>query len=78
MTVTFDLSTVFRTVARAIPEQTFLIWRDRRLSYADVDARIDGFAHYLTAAGFGCHTERDRLNGHQSGQDHLGIYWCVL
>ncbi|WP_458316124.1 acyl-CoA synthetase [Mycolicibacterium brisbanense] len=72
--VLFNLSTVFSSVARAIPEQTFLVWRDRRLSYADFDARVDGFAHYLVSAGFGVHTERDALAGHESGQDHLGIY----
>ncbi|WP_422746650.1 acyl-CoA synthetase [Mycobacterium sp. WMMD1722] len=70
----FNLSEVFATVARAVPEQTFLVWRDRRLSYADIDARIDGVAHYLTSLGLGCHTERTALAGHQSGQDHLGIY----
>ncbi|MHC9295855.1 acyl-CoA synthetase [Mycobacterium sp. LTG2003] len=72
--VTFDLSTVFSTVARAIPDQTFLVWRDRRLSYSQFDARVDGFARYLVSAGLGAHTERTALAGHESGQDHLGIY----
>lgn len=72
--VEFDLSTVFRTVAEAVPDNTFLVWRDRRFTYADTDARVDGVAHYLTSVGLGCHTERDRLPGHASGQDHLGIY----
>jgi fatty-acyl-CoA synthase len=70
----FNLSDVFATVATAIPDETFLVWRGRALSYADVDARVDGFANYLTSVGLGCHTERDELAGHQSGQDHLGIY----
>jgi 3-oxocholest-4-en-26-oate---CoA ligase len=72
--VTFNLSDVFGEVAKAIPDQTFLVWRDRRLSYAAVDARVDGFANYLASVGLGCHTERDSLEGHESGQDHLGIY----
>jgi fatty-acyl-CoA synthase len=72
--VSFNLSTVFSTVANAIPDQPFLVWRDKRLTYAQVDARIDGVAHYLAAAGLGCHTERDELAGHESGQDHLGLY----
>ncbi|ART69764.1 acyl-CoA synthetase [Mycobacterium dioxanotrophicus] len=72
--VLFNLSTVFSSVARAIPDQTFLVWRDRRLSYADFDARVDGFARYLVSAGLGVHTEREALAGHESGQDHLGIY----
>ncbi|KUI38147.1 acyl-CoA synthetase [Mycobacterium sp. IS-1496] len=72
--VSFDLSTVFKTVAEAVPDNTFLVWRDRRLSYAETNARVDGVAHYLASVGLGCHTERDRLEGHESGQDHLGIY----
>src|SRR5689334_4864639 len=72
--VKFNLSTVFSVVARAIPDQNFLVWRDRRFSYAEFDARVDGFARYLVSAGLGCHTERDALDGHESGQDHLGIY----
>ena len=39
-----------------------------------MDARIDGVAHYLVSRGLGCHIERDRLAGHQSGQDHVGLY----
>jgi acyl-CoA synthetase (AMP-forming)/AMP-acid ligase II len=72
--VNFDLSTVFATVAEAVPDNTFLIWRDRRLSYAETNVRVDGVAHYLTSVGLGCHTERERLQSHESGQDHLGIY----
>lgn len=72
--VSFNLSTVFATVAAAVPDNTFLVWRDRRLTYADMDARVDGVAHFLTSSGLGCHTERERLRGHESGQDHLGIY----
>lgn len=70
----FNLSSVFQTVANAIPDQTVLIWRDRRLTYAEMDSRVSGVAHYLAAQGLGCHTERDELAGHQSGQDHLGLY----
>ena len=72
--VTFNLSTVFGTVARAVPDQPFLVWRDRRITYAEMDARIDGVAHYLASAGLGCHAERSQLSGHESGQDHVGIY----
>ena len=70
----FNLSTVFAAVAHAVPDQEVLVWRDRRLTYADMDARIDGLAHALVEHGLGCHTERDRLPGHESGQDHLGLY----
>lgn len=70
----FDLSSVFSTVADAIPEHTLLVWRDRHYTYGEINARADGVAHYLTSRGLGCHTERPQLADHQSGQDHLGIY----
>ena len=77
----FNLSTVFGTVARAVPDHEVMVWRDRRITYAEMEARIDGVAHHLVAAGLGCHTERTPasgggtgLAGHESGQDHLGIY----
>src|ERR1700709_850299 len=72
--VLFNLSDVFATVARTIPDQPFLVGRERRRTYADGDGRIDGFAHHRASVGLGCHTERDALAGHESGQDHLGIY----
>jgi 3-oxocholest-4-en-26-oate---CoA ligase len=72
--VTFDLSSVFSTVVAAIPDHTALLWRDRRLTYAELDARVAGVAHYLTSVGLGCRTERAALEGHESGQDHIGLY----
>src|SRR5690606_32422419 len=56
--VSFNLSKVFSTVAAELPDQDFLVWRDKRLSYAEVEARVDGVAHFLTEQGLGCHTER--------------------
>ncbi|MGA8847153.1 MAG: acyl-CoA synthetase [Nocardioides sp.] len=73
----FNLSTVFDTVARAVPDQEVMVWRERRLTYAVMNARIDGLAHHLVAQGLGCRTERTpggSLAGHESGQDHLGVY----
>ncbi|WP_238383458.1 MULTISPECIES: HAD family hydrolase [unclassified Nocardioides] len=37
----FNLSTAFAAVGRAVPDQELLVWRDRRLPYAEVDARVD-------------------------------------
>ena len=72
--VSFDLSSVFHTVATTLPDHRVLLWRDLELTYAQMDARIDGVAHYLTSQGLGCHTEREHLQPHQSGQDHIGLY----
>jgi fatty-acyl-CoA synthase len=70
----FNLSTVFATLAKTLPDHRVLIWRDREWTYAQMDARVDGVAHYLASVGLGCHTERERLPGHESGQDHVGLY----
>jgi 3-oxocholest-4-en-26-oate---CoA ligase len=70
----FDLSTVFSVVAGAVPDQDMMVWRERRLTYGEVDRRIDALAEYLRTVGLGCHTERKHLARHESGQDHLGIY----
>lgn len=75
MTATeFNLSTVFATVAATVPDQEVLVWRERRLTYAEMDRRIDGLAHYLVTRGLGCHTPRAELAGHESGQAHVGLY----
>src|SRR3954447_9058622 len=70
----FDLSTVFRTVAETVPDQEVLVWRDRRLTYREMDRRIDGLAHWFAGLGLGSHVPRSQLAGHDSGQDHVGLY----
>ena len=72
--MSFNLSTIFSTVAATVPDQDAIVWRDRRFTYSEADARIDGVARYLVTRGLGCHTERADLEGHQSGQDHMGLY----
>ncbi|HEY0903515.1 MAG TPA: acyl-CoA synthetase [Marmoricola sp.] len=71
---TFNLATVFGTVAAAVPDQEVLVWRDRRLTYREMDRRIDGLAHWFLGRGLGWHTPRGQLAGHESGQDHVGLY----
>ncbi len=70
----FNLSSVFATVAAAVPDQEVLVHGDLRLTYAQVQAHADGFARFLASRGLGCHIERDALAGHESGQDHVGLY----
>ncbi|MBC9733115.1 acyl-CoA synthetase [Nocardioides marmotae] len=74
MSQQFNLSTVFATVAATVPDQEVLVWRDRRLTYRDLERRVDGLAHFLVEQGLGCHGERSGLAGHESGQDHVGLY----
>ncbi len=72
--VDFDLAKVFFAVAAAIPDHEFLVWRDKRFTYAQFADRVTGVANYLASTGLGAHTERSQLAGHESGQDHLGLY----
>src|ERR1700758_530014 len=57
----FNLSTVFATVAQAIPQHRAVIWRDREFSFAEMETRIDGFAHYLASNGLCLRTTRRTL-----------------
>ncbi|HET8931040.1 MAG TPA: acyl-CoA synthetase [Acidimicrobiales bacterium] len=70
----FNLADVFDTVASTIPDTECIVWRDRRLTYADVAERSNRFACFLAENGLGCHTERADLAGSESGQDQLALY----
>jgi fatty-acyl-CoA synthase len=70
----YNLAQIHEAVAAAVPDRECIVWRDRRLTYAEVGARTNRLANHLIAAGLGAHTERDRLGGHESGQDHLACY----
>ena len=69
-----NLAVLYDAVSAAIPDRECIIWRDRRLTYAQVSERTNRLANHLVAAGLGVHTERGDLGGHESGQDHLACY----
>src|SRR5690606_26235979 len=70
----FDLPDVFDTVAGIHPERECLVWGDTRLTFAETADRSRRLAAHLRSRGLGAHAERPELAGHESGQDHLGIY----
>jgi fatty-acyl-CoA synthase len=70
----YNLAQVSEAVADAIPDRECIVWRDRRLTFADVRDRTRRLARHLQAAGLGAHTARAGLAGHESGQDHLACY----
>jgi fatty-acyl-CoA synthase len=69
-----DVVTVLEAIAAARPDAEAIVFRDRRLTRAEVSERTNRLANFLAAQGLGCHVERDRLANHESGQDHLAIY----
>ena len=69
-----SVAELHETIAALQPDKECLIFRDQRLTWADVTERTRRLANYLIAQTLGCHTEREHLLGHESGQDHLAIY----
>ena len=69
-----NIGLVHEAIAAAVPDRECIVFRDRRLSWAEVTDRTRRLANVLHAAGLGAHTERDQLAGHEIGQDTLGLY----
>ena len=69
-----SVAELHEAIAALQPDKECLIFRNRRLTWADVTERTRRLANYLIAQNLGCHTEREHLLGHESGQDHLAIY----
>jgi fatty-acyl-CoA synthase len=70
----FTVPAAADTAAAAIGDHELIIQGQRRLTYGQVVERSNRLAAYLHARGLGCHTERSLLDGHEVGQDLLGIY----
>jgi fatty-acyl-CoA synthase len=70
----FSLTTVIAAIADAFPDKEAIVFRDRRLTYREFDARGRRLANYLVGRGLGVHRERATLEPWESGQDHLGLY----
>ena len=70
----YNIAEVNEAVAAANPDRAAIITADRTITYAELTARTRRFANALHQRGFGAHTERAQLPGHESGQDHLAIY----
>jgi fatty-acyl-CoA synthase len=71
--VQFNLAKAFDVLVESLADRECIVFRDRRLSYADVSDRSKRLAHYLHAKGLGVHRERGELASWESGQDHLAL-----
>ena len=70
----FNLAEINEVIAAAIPDREMMVWRDRRLTYAQVAERTRRLANYLHGRGLGAKRERADLAGWESGQDHVALY----
>jgi len=70
----FNLGTVNEAIATAFPEREAIVFRDRRLSYRQLNERTRRLANYLKSCGLGAHRPRAQLAPWESGQDQLALY----
>lgn len=70
----FNLATLHERIAKAVPDRTALIFRDRTFSYADLNDRTNRFANLLLDIGVRTPQDRQILPGFKSGQDHVALY----
>ena len=71
---TISYPELHEAIAATRPNEECLIFRDKRFTWQQVTDRTRQLANYLATQGLGCHTERDSLQGWETGQDHLAIY----
>jgi fatty-acyl-CoA synthase len=69
-----NLAVIHEAIAEAVPDRECIVFRDRRLSWADVTERTRRLADVLRRHGLGCHTPRGELSNWESGQDHVALY----
>jgi 3-oxocholest-4-en-26-oate---CoA ligase len=69
-----NLARVHEAISDAVPERECVVFRARRLTFADVTDRTRRLADVLRGAGLGCHRPRSALERWESGQDHVALY----
>ncbi|WP_416899059.1 MAG: acyl-CoA synthetase [Minwuia sp.] len=72
--MTLSLGTIHEAVSAALPDRTAIIFRDRRLTYAQVAERTRRLANFFISQGITLHTPRSALQNWESGQDHVAVY----
>jgi 3-oxocholest-4-en-26-oate---CoA ligase len=67
-------ATVHEAIAGAIGDRPCIVWRGQTWTWDEVTERSRRLANYLLSRDVAVPTGREFLDGHESGQDHLGIY----
>jgi acyl-CoA synthetase (AMP-forming)/AMP-acid ligase II len=69
------IATLQEAIAEAVPDRECLVWRDRRLSWAQLTDRSRRFANGLLGTGVGGAVHHDAdLPGWASPHDHVALY----
>ena len=69
-----NIAAIHEAVAAVVPDRECLVFRDRRLTWAQSGERSRRLANVLRDAGLGWHRGPDELAGWESGQDHVALY----
>lgn len=72
--MTMNLGTINDAVANAVPFREAIVFRDRRITYYELQQRTRRLANYLLQNDIGFNQPRDELQPWESGQDHVGLY----
>ncbi|PJK30833.1 acyl-CoA synthetase [Minwuia thermotolerans] len=72
--MTLPLAPLHEAVAAALPEREAIVFRDRRLTYAEVAERSRRLANFLLSQDITIHRPRSELENWESGQDHVALY----
>ncbi len=72
--MTLNLGAINDAVANAVPLREAIVFRDRRITYFELQQRTRRLANYLLQKDIGFNRSRDELQPWESGQDHVGLY----
>ncbi|MCY4095082.1 MAG: acyl-CoA synthetase [Gammaproteobacteria bacterium] len=72
--MTMNLGTINDAVANAVPLREAIVFRDRRITYYELQQRTRRLANYLLQQDIGFNRPRQELQPWESGQDHVGLY----
>lgn len=69
-----NIADAFATNAAAFRDRECVVFRDRRLTYGNIDERAARLAGFFIDHGITIHQDREHLAAWESGQDHVAIY----
>ncbi len=71
--VEFNLAKAFDVLTETLADRECIVWRDRRLTYAQLQERSRRLASYLHGQGLGVRAERAELANWETGQDMVAL-----
>jgi fatty-acyl-CoA synthase len=70
----FNIAAVNEAIAAAFPDKEAIVFRDRRITFGQLNDRTRRLGNYLASRGLGVRKPRSQLKSWESGQDQLALY----